>query len=147
MRGKEAIITKARESGATADEALASTANAEAEDQLATVSSDDEKAKLHLRMLKDFENSIEAGFQMATFQGPLCAEPVVGMGWVVENVEYHPEDDESEQGKQFGSIHCAECRPKQDVCRGGSPDLFGQRQLPSRNAGLVTSDQARHVYL
>lgn len=99
LRGKEEIITKARESGASADEALASTVDAVAEGDLAAVSTDDDKAKLHLRLLKDFENSIEAGFQMAAFQGPLCAEPTVGMGWVVEKVEYNPEDEESEQGE------------------------------------------------
>ena len=36
---------------------------------------------------------------MATFQGPLCSEPVVGMAWVVESIEYKPDEEESEQGK------------------------------------------------
>ena len=40
------------------------------------------------RALRDFEDSIETGFQMATFQGPLCAEPVVGMAFEVENMEF-----------------------------------------------------------
>jgi ribosome assembly protein 1 len=50
-------------------------------------------------LIKDFENSIEAGFQMATFQGPLCAEPVVGMAWVVEDISFNKdaEDGESER--------------------------------------------------
>ena len=39
------------------------------------------------RALRDFENSIETGFQIATLQGPLCAEPVVGMAFDVEDME------------------------------------------------------------
>lgn len=98
--GKEQLIAKARQQGASADEALASTDNAAAEELLASISTDEEgKAKAELRLLRDFENSIEAGFQMATFQGPLCSEPVVGMGWVVEGIEYHPEHEESDQGE------------------------------------------------
>lgn len=47
---------------------------------------------------------------MATFQGPLCAEPVVGMGWVVEGIEYNKQADESEQGQCFVGLrsNCAE---------------------------------------
>lgn len=99
LRGKENIIAEAREKGASADEALARTQDAANEDQLAALSSDATTAKAELRLLKDFENSIEAGFQMATFQGPLCSEPVVGMAWVVESIEYKPDEEESEQGE------------------------------------------------
>jgi len=99
LHGKEKLIAKAREQGASADEALAETHHAVTQDQLATISADDETAKAELRLLKDFENSVEAGFQMATFQGPLCAEPVVGMAWIVESIEYKPEEEESEQGE------------------------------------------------
>ena len=79
---------------------MASTDDAVAQDLLATISADEATAKAELRLLRDFENSIEAGFQMAAFQGPLCAEPVVGMGWVVESIEYHPEEEETEQGER-----------------------------------------------
>lgn len=33
---------------------------------------------------------------MATFQGPLCAEPTVGMGWVVERIEHSKDEEEGE---------------------------------------------------
>lgn len=59
---------------------------------------DENDARAELRQLKDFENSIEAGFQMATFQGPLCAEPVVGMGWIVEAVQMN-KDEEHQEGE------------------------------------------------
>lgn len=45
------------------------------------------------RLLRDFDDSIESGFQIATFQGPLCAEPMVGMAFLVESVDIGPVDD------------------------------------------------------
>lgn len=74
-----------------------------AQNLLADLSTDEADAKAELRLLRDFENSIEAGFQMATFQGPLCAEPVVGMAWVVESVSFNKEaeDGESESLYRF----------------------------------------------
>lgn len=38
----------------------------------------------------DLEANLETGFQIATFQGPLCAEPVEGMAYFVEDIEYDP---------------------------------------------------------
>lgn len=39
------------------------------------------------KIVRDFDNHIETGFQLATFQGPLCAEPVEGMAFFVEQVK------------------------------------------------------------
>lgn len=91
-------MADARAKGQSTDEALAITDDAVAQDHMATLTTDESEAKAELRLLRDFENSIEAGFQMAAFQGPLCAEPVVGMAWVVENVTFNKdaEDNESE---------------------------------------------------
>lgn len=58
-----------------------------------------EDSRAELRLLKDFESSIETGFQLATFQGPLCAEPIVGMAWTVESIEHHRGDGDDEAGK------------------------------------------------
>ncbi|KAK4684958.1 ribosome assembly protein 1, partial [Tremellales sp. Uapishka_1] len=90
LRGKEQLVVSARAEGKTADEALASTE--ESTDALDS----DERAEL--RMLRDFDDSTEAGFGIATFQGPLCSEPVVGMAWVVENITYNKDENDSEQG-------------------------------------------------
>ena len=38
-------------------------------------------------LLQQFEGTIETGFQLATFKGPLCAEPVEGMAYFVESIE------------------------------------------------------------
>lgn len=101
LRQKERLIADAKAEGKTTDEAVASTEDAVTKDQLAAIEGQDgtETRRAELRMLKDFESSIETGFQMATFQGPLCSEPVVGMAWTVESIEYHKGDDEAESGE------------------------------------------------
>ncbi|TFY69537.1 hypothetical protein EVJ58_g334 [Rhodofomes roseus] len=48
-------------------------------------------------LLRDFDNHLEAGFQLATFQGPLCAEPVEGLAYFVESVEVDREGIEQER--------------------------------------------------
>jgi len=45
--------------------------------------------------LRDFEDSVESGFQIAVFQGPLCAEPVVGMAYFIEEVTVDTEDGDA----------------------------------------------------
>lgn len=55
------------------------------------------------RTIRDFDNHIETGFQLATFQGPLCAEPVVGMAYFVEQVDIDLKGLESEIGKSHSS--------------------------------------------
>ena len=101
LRGKERLIAAARAQGKTADEALASSDDAVAQEQLASMTADEADARAELRLLQDFENSVDAGFQMATFQGPLCAEPVVGMAWVVEKIELNREGEDSEQSEPW----------------------------------------------
>lgn len=48
-------------------------------------------------LLRDLDNHLEAGFQLATFQGPLCAEPVEGLAYFVESVEVDREGIEQER--------------------------------------------------
>ena len=51
------------------------------------------------KVLGNFDNHIETGFQLATFQGPLCSEPVEGMSYFVESVEIDQEALSKEIGK------------------------------------------------
>lgn len=37
--------------------------------------------------LRDFDSHVETGFQIATFQGPLCAEPMEGMAFFLEALD------------------------------------------------------------
>jgi ribosome assembly protein 1 len=113
LRGREEVFAKLRAEGQTAEEALAAAEAAEAEAKEAEVhnkaalAEGDERAAA--RLMRDFDHSIETGFQLATFQGPLCAEPVVGMAWVVESVEYNPQE---EQGMFTGHKYLLTSRPR-----------------------------------
>ncbi|BEJ14863.1 hypothetical protein CspHIS471_0406300 [Cutaneotrichosporon sp. HIS471] len=94
LRGREAVFAAARAAGETAEEALALADAAEdaertAEEKAEVADAQESEADI-ARRLRDFDTSIEAGFQLATFQGPLCAEPVVGMAWILEQLTYTP---------------------------------------------------------
>lgn len=47
------------------------------------------------------ENSIETGFQIATFKGPLCAEPVDGLAYFVERLQVDMLSDSSASCELF----------------------------------------------
>lgn len=57
-----------------------------------------EKVKEQDPLTLAFDNNVETGFQLATFQGPLCAEPVEGMAYFVESLSLDREGIEQEQG-------------------------------------------------
>lgn len=46
----------------------------------------------------DFDHHVETGFQLATFQGPLCSEPVEGVAYFLESLEVASEETKSETG-------------------------------------------------
>lgn len=54
----------------------------------------------------DFTGHIETGFQLATFQGPLCAEPVEGVAYFVEDVRIDAEGLEKEIGGCLAWMTC-----------------------------------------
>ena len=49
--------------------------------------------------ISNFDGNIEAGFQFASFQGPLCSEPVEGMAYFVETVEVDQDALQREIGR------------------------------------------------
>jgi ribosome assembly protein 1 len=53
---------------------------------------------------RDFDHHVETGFQIATFQGPLCAEPVEGIAYFLESLEIDRTNAEQEGGANFFDI-------------------------------------------
>jgi ribosome assembly protein 1 len=49
----------------------------------------------------DFHSYIETGFELATFQGPLCAEPVAGMAYFVQALQVDKDGLEEERRKPY----------------------------------------------
>lgn len=91
LRFKSEQLIQAREEGKTAAEVaelVESLANAAIEDTLTDAENTArDKSNTMISMLRDFDGNIETGFQLANQQGPLCAEPVVGMAYFVEKIE------------------------------------------------------------
>lgn len=53
-----------------------------------------------------FDSHIETGFQLATFQGPLCGEPVQGLAYFLEKFEVAEEALSQEKGEHAGFVLC-----------------------------------------
>ncbi|ETW81849.1 hypothetical protein HETIRDRAFT_173530 [Heterobasidion irregulare TC 32-1] len=72
------------------------------------------------QLSKDFDGNIETGFQIATFQGPLCAEPVEGVAFFVQAVEIDREGVEKErQQSRISQVTGSVISAMKDACRNG----------------------------
>ncbi|KAF8579687.1 ribosomal protein S5 domain 2-like protein, partial [Ramaria rubella] len=87
------------------------------------------------RTLRDFEDSIETGFQIATFQGPLCAEPVVGMAFIVEDMSFTEVDGHGGTSQASGSLISA----IKDACRSGFLDWSPRLMLAMYTCDIQAS--------
>jgi ribosome assembly protein 1 len=54
----------------------------------------------------DFTGYVETGFQLATFQGPLCAEPVEGMAYFLESIDIDTDGIQKEIGRVSHVFDC-----------------------------------------
>jgi ribosome assembly protein 1 len=95
LKAKSQLIADAQAQGKTAAE-VADLVNQLNEVNITAEASDDQAdEKAAQRLLGDFDNNIETGFQLATYRGPLCAEPVIGMAYSIEKIEINnPEPEE-----------------------------------------------------
>ncbi|KAL1405409.1 Cytoplasmic GTPase/eEF2-like protein (ribosomal biogenesis) [Vanrija albida] len=141
LRGREKVFADARADGKTADEAL-ETVDAAAQEQVATDRTeggeDEATARAEARLFRDFDHSIEAGFQIATFQGPLCAEPVVGMAWVVDEIKYNPDEGEDSRGRASAVVG-ALISSVRDACRTGLLDWSPRIKLAMYTCDIQAS--------
>ncbi|KAJ7043924.1 P-loop containing nucleoside triphosphate hydrolase protein [Mycena alexandri] len=92
------------------------------------------------KVIREFDNHIENGFQLAMFQGPLCGEPVEGMAYFVESVEIDREslDKEIEQNRMAqvtGSVMSA----VRDACRNGLLDWSPRLMLAMYSCDIQAS--------
>ncbi|KAF8237165.1 P-loop containing nucleoside triphosphate hydrolase protein [Tricholoma matsutake] len=96
----------------------------------------------------NFDNHIETGFQLATFQGPLCSEPVEGMAYFIESVDIDREvlSKEIEQNRMpqvAGSVISA----VRDACRNGLLDWSPRLMLAMYTCDIqASSDVLGKVY-
>lgn len=85
------------------------------------------------RLIQDFENSIETGFQIATLRGPLCAEPVEGLAYFVEAIECDVQRTANEHGKSAVRLKSP---PRADVVQ-----RIAQNRIPQLTGSLISASQ------
>ncbi|KAH9942913.1 P-loop containing nucleoside triphosphate hydrolase protein [Amylocystis lapponica] len=91
-------------------------------------------------LMRDFENHLEAGFQLATLQGPLCAEPVEGLAYFVESVELDNEGIEVErQHNRMPQIAGAFISSVRDACRNALLDWSPRLMLAMYSCDIQAS--------
>ncbi|KAF9816904.1 hypothetical protein IEO21_03778 [Rhodonia placenta] len=92
-----------------------------------------ESNKEALPFSREFDNHFEAGFQLATLQGPLCAEPVEGLAYFVEALEIDKEgiDQERFTGAVISSV--------KDACRNGLLDWSPRLMLAMYTCDIQAS--------
>jgi ribosome assembly protein 1 len=100
---------------------------------------DSSESKDNDRLLRDFDDSIESGFQIATFQGPLCAEPMVGMAFLVESVDIGAEDDYDALRSRLAQATGSLISSVKDACRAGLLDWSPRIMLAMYTCDIQTS--------
>ncbi|KIJ59473.1 hypothetical protein HYDPIDRAFT_183983 [Hydnomerulius pinastri MD-312] len=88
----------------------------------------------------DFTGHVETGFQLATFQGPLCAEPVEGFAYFVESIDVDAQGVQKETVQNrltqvTGSVITA----VRDACRNGLLDWSPRLKLAMYSCDIQAS--------
>ncbi|KAI0770366.1 translation elongation factor 2 [Fomes fomentarius] len=87
-----------------------------------------------------FDNYLETGFQLATFQGPLCAEPVEGLAYFVEAVTLDREGIEQEQvSNRMAHMTGSFISAVRDACRNGLLDWSPRLMLAMYTCDIQAS--------
>ncbi|OSD07147.1 translation elongation factor 2 [Trametes coccinea BRFM310] len=87
-----------------------------------------------------FQGHLETGFQLATFQGPLCAEPVEGMAYFVEDVTLNREGIEEEQAhNRTAHVTGSFISAVRDACRNGLLDWSPRLMLAMYTCDIQAS--------
>ncbi|KAK1230654.1 Cytoplasmic GTPase/eEF2-like protein (ribosomal biogenesis) [Marasmius sp. AFHP31] len=88
----------------------------------------------------DFDSHVETGFQLATFQGPLCAEPVEGLAYFVESLEVDQErlDVEIEQNR-LAQVSGSLISAVREACRNGLLDWSPRLMLAMYSCDIQCS--------
>ena len=90
----------------------------------------------------DMNDAIEAGFQMAMLQGPMCAEPVQGMAYFVEQVDIDREEALKEGARvKLSQITGSLMTHIRDSCRQGLLDWSPRLMLAMYSCDIQASTE------
>lgn len=90
----------------------------------------------------NFENHVETGFQLGTSKGPLCAEPMEGLAFFLEQFEIDGEalQREIEQNK-LGQVTGSLISSVRDACRNGLLDWSPRLKLAMYSCDIQCSTE------
>ncbi|KAI0269862.1 P-loop containing nucleoside triphosphate hydrolase protein [Gloeopeniophorella convolvens] len=92
------------------------------------------------QLSRDFDSNIETGFQIATFHGPLCAEPMEGMAFFVEKVEIDRDGIKKEiEQNRMSQITGSLISAVKDACRNGLLDWSPRLKLAMYSCDIQAS--------
>jgi ribosome assembly protein 1 len=88
----------------------------------------------------DFTGYVETGFQLAMFQGPLCAEPVEGMAYFVESIEVDADGVQKEIAQnRLSQVTGSVISAVRDACRNGLLDWSPRLMLAIYSCDIQAS--------
>ncbi|KAG2758173.1 P-loop containing nucleoside triphosphate hydrolase protein [Suillus brevipes Sb2] len=88
----------------------------------------------------DFTGYVETGFQLAMFQGPLCAEPVEGMAYFVESIDIDADGVQKEiVQNRLSQVTGSVISAVRDACRNGLLDWSPRLMLAIYSCDIQAS--------
>ncbi|KAG6897765.1 hypothetical protein C0992_011434 [Termitomyces sp. T32_za158] len=116
--------------------------------RLERIKAGDSEGEVMEKGVRNFDVHIETGFQLATFQGPLCAEPVEGMAYFVESVEVDQGSLEKEiEQNRMAQVTGSVISVARDACRNGLLDWSPRLMLAMYMCDIqASSDVLGKVY-
>lgn len=88
----------------------------------------------------DFTGYVETGFQLAMFQGPLCAEPVEGMAYFVESIDVDADGVQKEiVQNRLSQVTGSVVSAVRDACRNGLLDWSPRLMLAIYSCDIQAS--------
>lgn len=90
----------------------------------------------------DMSESIDAGFQMATNAGPMCAEPMQGLAFFVVAVEIDKAEAASEDARsKLTQVAASMMSPVREACRAGLLDWSPRLMLAMYSCDIQASSE------
>ncbi|KAI0072035.1 translation elongation factor 2 [Panus rudis PR-1116 ss-1] len=92
------------------------------------------------QIAQDLDGHLETGFQLATLQGPLCAEPVEGVAYFLESLEIDMQGLEEERShNRMAQVVGSFISAVRDACRNGLLDWSPRLMLAMYSCDIQAS--------
>lgn len=96
--------------------------------------------------VRQLDENVDTAFQLAMNRGPLCAEPVIGMAYFLEEIEVHPGDLDasSSQSCRLSLVSMVADLSSRQFARSGRT-LEGKSSRPDKTLSVAVCSTGRRV--